>query len=50
MYTLAEQQGWNDESNWAFDGRKNVYTSSMFLPQHEEKLPVRPDFSASSSV
>lgn len=30
MDALAQQQGW--EHNWAYDGRKNLYTPANNLP------------------
>ena len=36
---LAADNGWPD--GWAFDGRKNMYASTLFLPQHETQYEVR---------
>ena len=33
MAALAESEDWRP--GWVFDGRKNLYAPSMFLPQHE---------------
>ena len=33
MAAIAESKDWRP--GWVFDGRKNLYAPSMFLPQHE---------------
>ena len=38
-------RGENVGAKWAFDGRNNIHTRSMFLPQHDEGLPVSPSLS-----
>ena len=39
MARLAADSGWPE--GWAFDGRKNMYASTLFLPQHETQYEVR---------
>lgn len=39
MTTLAKVEDWRP--GWVFDGRKNLYAPSMFLPQHESTFVVR---------
>ena len=38
MTALAESEDWRP--GWVFDGRKNLYAPSMFLPQHEACFEV----------
>jgi len=38
MSTLAISEDWRP--GWVFDGRKNLYGPSMFLPQHESCYTV----------
>ena len=38
MAALAESEDWRP--GWVFDGRKNLYAPSMFLPQHETTFEV----------
>ena len=38
MAALAESKDWRP--GWVFDGRKNLYAPSMFLPQHETCFEV----------
>lgn len=38
MAALAESEDWRP--GWVFDGRKNMYAPSMFLPQHETHFEV----------
>ena len=39
MRELADKEGW--PVGWAFDGRKNMYSPELFLPQHETQYEVR---------
>ena len=47
MSKLADQQGWAKAGGWAFDGRKNIYTPSEWLPPHEVLHTVRPSLLSS---
>ena len=47
MSKLADQQGWAKAGGWAFDGRKNIYTPSEWLPPHEVLHTVRPSLPSS---
>lgn len=38
------QQDW--PRVWAYDGRKNLYASELFLPQHETNYEVRKEVRA----
>jgi hypothetical protein len=38
MAKLAADSEWPD--GWAFDGRKNMYAATLFLPQHETQYEV----------
>lgn len=40
MVALADQEKW--PRVWGYDGRKNIYAATLFLPQHESSFEVRP--------
>ena len=39
IHALAEKERW--PVGWAFDGVRNIYSPTNFLPQHEEEREVR---------
>jgi len=44
---LAKDQKWRP-GQWAFDGRKNIYSPDQFLPKEERSYQVNAERSISS--